>query len=87
MSSQTAVNPALVEWTGHQGLPRFDAVKDADFAPAFEAALASHDAEIDAIADNGEAPTFANTVTALESAGDPLSRVSLVLEPGRGAYQ
>jgi len=86
MSSQTAVNPALVEWTGHQGLPRFDAVKDADFAPAFEAALASHDAEIDAIADNGEAPTFANTVTALESAGDPLSRVSALFWNRAGAH-
>jgi peptidyl-dipeptidase Dcp len=86
MSSQTAVNPALVEWTGHQGLPRFDAVKDADFAPAFEAALASHDAEIDAIADNGEAPTFANTVTALESAGDALSRVSALFWNRAGAH-
>ncbi|AYG60833.1 M3 family metallopeptidase [Rhizobium jaguaris] len=86
MSSQTAVNPALVEWTGHQGLPRFDAVKDSDFAPAFDAALAAHDAEIDAIADNGEAPTFANTVTALEIAGDELSRVSSLFWNRAGAH-
>ncbi|MBB4568117.1 M3 family metallopeptidase [Rhizobium leucaenae] len=86
MSSQTAVNPALVEWTGHQGLPRFDAVKDVDFAPAFDAALAAHDAEIDAIADNGEAPSFANTVTALEIAGDELSRVSALFWNRAGAH-
>ncbi|WP_404944050.1 M3 family metallopeptidase [Rhizobium rhizogenes] len=85
MSSQ-AVNPALVEWTGHQGLPRFDAVKDADFAPAFDAALASHETEIEAIANNGEAPTFANTVTALEIAGDALSRVSALFWNKAGAH-
>ncbi|MEZ2223032.1 M3 family metallopeptidase [Rhizobium sp. RCC_161_2] len=85
MSSQ-AVNPALVEWTGHQGLPRFDAVKDTDFAPAFDAALASHETEIDAIADNGEAPNFANTVTALEIAGDALSRVSALFWNKAGAH-
>ncbi|WFU01458.1 M3 family metallopeptidase [Rhizobium sp. CB3171] len=86
MSSPTAVNPALVEWTGHQGLPRFDAVKDADFAPAFDAALAAHEAEIDAIADNSEAPTFVNTVTALEIAGDELSRVSSLFWNRAGAH-
>ncbi|SCB45893.1 M3 family metallopeptidase [Rhizobium multihospitium] len=86
MSSQTAVNPALTEWTGHQGLPRFDAVKDKDFAPAFDAALASHEAEIDAIAGNSEAPTFANTVTALEIAGDELSRISALFWNKAGAH-
>lgn len=86
MSSPTAVNPALTEWTGHQGLPRFDAVKDTDFAPAFDAALASHEAEIDAIAGNDEAPTFANTVTALETAGDELSRISALFWNKAGAH-
>ncbi|NTF43611.1 M3 family metallopeptidase [Rhizobium rhizogenes] len=86
MSSNAAVNPALVEWTGHQGLPRFDAVKDTDFAPAFDAAFASHEAEIDAIANNGEAPGFANTVTALEIAGDALSRISALFWNKAGAH-
>ncbi|MDE1995942.1 MAG: M3 family metallopeptidase, partial [Rhizobiaceae bacterium] len=85
MPSKASVNPALVEWTGHQGLPRFDAVKDSDFAPAFDDALASHEAEIDAIADNPEAPSFANTVTALEIAGDQLSRVSALFWNKAGA--
>ncbi|MGV1758591.1 M3 family metallopeptidase [Rhizobium sp. A22-96] len=86
MSSNAAVNPALVEWTGHQGLPRFDAVKDTDFAPAFDAAFASHEAEIDAIADNSEAATFANTVTTLEIAGDALSRISALFWNKAGAH-
>jgi len=75
MSSHAAVNPALVEWTGHRGLPRFDAVKDTDFAPAFNAAFVFHEAEIDAIAGDSDAPTFANTVTALELAGDVRRRL------------
>ncbi|TIX92697.1 M3 family metallopeptidase [Rhizobium sp. P44RR-XXIV] len=86
MSSNAAVNPALVEWTGHQGLPRFDAVKDTDFAPAFDAAFASHETEIDAIANNSEAPTFANTVTTLEIAGDALSRISALFWNKAGAH-
>ena len=86
MSSNAAVNPALVEWTGHQGLPRFDAVKDADFAPAFDAAFVSHETEIDAIAKDSDTPTFANTVTALELAGDALSRISALFWNKAGAH-
>jgi peptidyl-dipeptidase Dcp len=85
MSDHSSYNPALVEWTGHHGLPRFDLVSDADFAPAFEAALISHEAEIDAIADNADAPTFANTVVALEIVGDELSRVSSLFWSRAGA--
>jgi peptidyl-dipeptidase Dcp len=86
MNSPATVNPALVEWNGYQGLPRFDMVKDADFAPAFEAALASHEAEIDAIANNSGEPTFSNTVGALEIAGDQLSRVSALFWNRAGAH-
>jgi len=86
MSGLSSFNPALVEWTGHQGLPRFDKVSDADFAPAFEAALASHEAEIDTIADNPAPPTFANTIIALEIAGDELSRVSSLFWNRAGAH-
>ncbi|WP_313558509.1 hypothetical protein, partial [Agrobacterium cavarae] len=61
MTSTIAHYSALTDWNGKNGLPRFDAVKDEDFAGAFDAALAAHDAEIDAIAGNSEAPSFANT--------------------------
>lgn len=81
----STLNPALTSWTGHAGLPRFDLVKDADFAPAFDAAFREHEAEIDAIAENPEAPTFENTIVALEIAGDGLSRVSSIFWNKAGA--
>ena len=46
--TETRIDPALVEWTGPGGLPRFDLVKDDAFAAGFDAALADHEAEIDA---------------------------------------
>lgn len=85
MSTSSSVNPAVFEWNGPNGLPRFEAVSDDDYAPAFEAAFAFHDAEIDVIAGNPEAPTFANTIIALETAGDELSRVSALFWNKAGA--
>ena len=66
----------IFDWTGPFDLPNFQKITDADFAPAFETALSEHDADIAAIADNSEAPSFANTLVALELAGDKLSKVS-----------
>ncbi len=83
--TETRIDPALVEWTGPGGLPRFDVVKDDAFAAGFDAALADHEAEIDAIANNPDAPTFENTVVALEIAGDALSRVSALFWSRAGA--
>jgi peptidyl-dipeptidase Dcp len=83
--TETALNPAIFAWDGPHGLPRFDAVRDDDFRSAFDHALAAHDAEIDAIANNPEAPTFANTIVALEIAGDELSRVSALFWNKAGA--
>ena len=80
------INRALVDWSGHKGLPRFDLVKDEDFAPAFDVALASHEVEIDVIASNPQAPSFENTVVALEIAGDELSRVSSLFWGKAGAH-
>jgi peptidyl-dipeptidase Dcp len=86
MSTSSSVNPAVFDWSGPNGLPRFEAVSDDDYAPAFEAALAAHDAEIDTIAKNPEAPTFANTIIASETAGDELSRVSALFWNKAGAH-
>jgi len=83
--TETPIDPALVEWTGLNGLPRFDLVKDEAFAASFDAALAAHEAEIDAIAGNPDVPTFENTVVALEIAGDALSRVSALFWSRAGA--
>jgi len=68
-------NPLLAEWPGDFALPPFDAIEDADFAPAIEAALEAARAGVAAIADNPEPPDFANTIEALEQADAALSRV------------
>jgi peptidyl-dipeptidase Dcp len=59
-------------------LPRFDAIKDSDFEPAFEAGMAEQRAQADAIAHNPQPPDFDNTLVALERSGGMLERVSNV---------
>ncbi|MGV0911172.1 M3 family metallopeptidase [Martelella sp. FOR1707] len=79
------INSALIRWEGFAGLPEFNRITEGDFAAAFDWAMADHDREIDAIAANPDAPDFANTVDALEVAGDALSRVSAVFFTRAGA--
>lgn len=86
MVQSSVFNPAVTDWQGPFGLPQFEKVGDDDYAPAFEAALKEHDAEIDAIAENPEPATFANTIVALEIAGDALSRVSALFWNRAGAH-
>ncbi len=69
-------NPLLAPvWDTPFDVPPYDRITDDHYAPAVEAALAAHVAEIAAIAGNPDAPTFANTIDALEAAGRALSRV------------
>ena len=68
-------NPLLADWQTPFNIAPFDRVRDEDFAPAFDAALAQARADIDAIAGNPDAPTFANTVEALETSGKALDKV------------
>ena len=68
-------NPLLADWNTPYAVAPFDKVSDEDFAPALEEALAAHNAEIDTIANDASAPTFANTVEALEAAGKALDKV------------
>ena len=75
MPKDKAINPALTKWDGPLGLPRFEAIGDEDYAPAFEAAMDAHDREIDAIASSTEAPTFDSVITPLELAGKALGHV------------
>ncbi len=83
-----ASNPLVAEWTGPFGLPPFAALKPEHFPPAFEQGLASHRAEIDAIAANPARPNFDNTVAAMERSGALLTRVSNSLfRPGRSRHQ
>jgi peptidyl-dipeptidase Dcp len=69
-------NPLLSVWETPFDLPPFDAIGDADFAPAFDAALAAARARIAAISADPAAPTYANTIVALELAEEELDRVS-----------
>jgi peptidyl-dipeptidase Dcp len=59
-------------------LPPFDKIKDAHFRPAFEAGMAEHRKEMDAITRDSGAPTFENTIVAMERSGQMLGRVASV---------
>lgn len=56
--------------------PQYDLITKADFMPAFKAGIKEHSEEIAAIANNPEAPTFANTIVAMEKTGAILDRTS-----------
>jgi peptidyl-dipeptidase Dcp len=56
--------------------PPFDKIKDEDFQPALEAGMQQQQAEIQAIADNPAAPTFDNTIVAMEKTGRLLDRAA-----------
>jgi peptidyl-dipeptidase Dcp len=58
--------------------PPFDKIKDTDYQPAIEAGMAQQRIEMDAIANNSAAPTFENTIVAMEKTGALLNRASLV---------
>ncbi len=68
-------NVLLQDWNTPFDIAPFDRISDDDFAPALDEALARHSAEIDAIAANPETADFANTIEALEAAGDALDKV------------
>lgn len=78
MPLEPTVNPLLQPWTAPFGLPPFAEARPEHFAPAFETALREHNREIDAIARNAAAPTFENTIAALDRAGRNLVRISLL---------
>jgi peptidyl-dipeptidase Dcp len=74
-----AANPLLAKWQGpYGGVPPFDRVQVAQFKPALETAMAENLAEIDKIANDPAAPTFENTIAALERAGQTLDRVQTI---------
>jgi peptidyl-dipeptidase Dcp len=73
-----ASNPFAKPSTLPFGYPAFDKIKNEDFAPAFEEGMRQHAAEIDGIANNKAAPTFDNTIVAMERSGQLLTRVQTV---------
>ncbi|EIE99082.1 M3 family metallopeptidase [Saccharomonospora glauca] len=74
----TADNPLLTASDLPYELPPFDRISGEHFLPAFEAGMAEQAAEVEAIANNPEPPTFDNTIVALERSGQLLDRVSQV---------
>lgn len=78
-------NPFLSAWDTPYGLPDFDAIQVADYRPAFDAGIAQQQQQIDKITAESEAPTFGNTLIAMENSGDLLRRVSNVFFALNGA--
>ena len=85
-NSSTDTNPLLEPWTGPFEAPPFDRFEPHHFRPAFDAALAQARAEIDAVAADPTAPTFANTIEALERSGRNLDKVASVFFNLTGAH-
>ena len=78
-ASAQAASPLLAPWTGpFGGVPPFDKVAVADFAPAAELAMKSELEEIEAIATNPALPAFANTIAAMEGTGAEGNRLMSV---------
>ncbi len=78
-------NPFFTEWTTPFGVPPFDQIHEEHFLPAFERAIAEQRAEVEAIAQNPEPPTFENTLVALDATGMLMSKVSGVFYTLAGA--
>jgi peptidyl-dipeptidase Dcp len=79
------VNPLLENWTGPLGAPPLDRIKPDDFLPAYARALAEHETEIAAIADDPLLPDFTNTIIAFERSGKLLARVDAIFSTFAGS--
>ena len=71
-------NPFFETWSTPYGTPPFDAITTSHFRPAYTKALADHAGEVAAIAAQAEAPSFDNTIIALEKSGQLLRRVEMI---------
>ena len=71
-------NPFFSEWNTPYNIPDFSRIKPEHYIPAFKEGMRRQKAEIDAIVNNTEAPTFGNTIEALEYSGQLLKEVSSI---------
>ena len=69
-------NPFFQSYENEYGAPPFDKIKTEHYMPAFTEGMKQHQAEIDSIANNPEAPTFANTIEKMDFSGELLKKVS-----------
>jgi peptidyl-dipeptidase Dcp len=81
-----ASNPFAKPSTLQYGYPAFDKIKNEHFAPAFDEGMREQAAEITRIANNKAAPTFDNTIVAMERSGQLLGRVRAVFYTLTGSY-
>lgn len=72
-------NPFLVEWNTPYGMPPFEEIKTGHYLPAVNSGIEQQNAEIQAIVENPDAPTFDNTIAAMDMSGKLLSKVLGVL--------
>ena len=79
-------NPLLQDWSVTFAVPPFHRIEPEHFRSAFAHAFAEHEAEVAAIAADPDAPSFANTIEALERSGDALTRVENVFYALSGAH-
>lgn len=85
MNMTQAQNPFLTKYnTPHETVP-FDKIKTEHYEPAVKEGMKQQMAEVDAIVNNPKAPTFQNTIIALEKSGATLNKVSTVLANLLGA--
>ena len=68
-------NPLLEEWNTPFGIAPFSEIKVEHYKPAVLKAIEEHNKEIQAIINNPEAPTFENTIVALDNAGSLFERI------------
>jgi peptidyl-dipeptidase Dcp len=78
-------NPFLSSYGTPFNTPPFDRIRNEHFLPAIKEGIRRHDAEIDAIVNNPDSPTFANTLGVLDASGLSLSEVSAVFAAMQGA--
>lgn len=73
-------NVLLEKFATPYGVPPFAQIKQEDYVPAYKEAIKQHNAEIEAIVNNDETPTFKNTIEALELSGQLLTQVDNVFQ-------
>lgn len=77
-ATQTETNPFLTEFQTEHGVPPFDKIKLEHYEPAFLKGIEEQNANIDAIVNNSEAPTFENVIVAFDNSSPILDRVGAI---------
>ncbi len=74
--AELAGNPFLEVWDTPYGVPPFAAIRNEHYLPAFKKGILEQRADVEAIVGNPDAPTFENTIVALEASGELLTKVN-----------